>query len=170
MKLRKFIATTICEYLNVQNTINENNIIYHFVDEKKLINILSKNELKPRWKHYIENIDRMVIGTSLTWDLNHNTVKNMEYPIRLIFDRHKLEQDYNSFLINSNRVHLQTMAQLKPNLYDPTAYQYEDETPNELFVEGLIKPLDKYIIDIELLKSVSQETKNVIINFNRWKK
>ena len=163
--LKQFIKTTIREFLNEQN--ENSNVIYHFVDEKKLANIISKNELKPRWKHYIESEDRIVIGTSFTWDLKHNTVSNMEYPIKLIFDRNKLERDYNSFLINSNRVYLQTMAQLKPNLYDPTAYQYEDETPNELFVEGIIKPLNDYLIDIEILKPISKETEQLILNFKR---
>lgn len=165
-KLKQFIKTTIREFLNEQKESNSK-MIYHFVDEKKLVNILSKNELKPRWKHFIENEDRIVVGTSFTWDLNHNTVSNMEYPIKLIFDRSKLEQDYNSFLINSNRVHLQTMAQLKPNLYDPTAYQYEDETPNELYVEGTIKPLSNYVMDIEILKPISKETEQLILNFKR---
>lgn len=150
-----------------EQTEQQSSEIYHFVDEKKFVNILTKNELKPRWKHYIESVDRIVIGTSFTWDLNHNTVSNMEYPIKLIFDRSKLEQDYNSFLINSNRVHLQTMAQLKPNLYDPTAYQYEDETLNELFVEGTIKPLSNYVMDIEILKPISKETEQLILNFKR---
>lgn len=164
--LKQFIKTTIREFLNEQKESNSK-MIYHFVDEKKLVNILSKNELKPRWKHYIESEDRIVVGTSFTWDLKHNTLSNMEYPIKLIFDRSKLEQDYNSFLINSNRVHLQTMAQLKPNLYDPTAYQYEDETPNELFIEGTIKPLSNYVMDIEILKPISKETEQLILNFKR---
>ena len=154
------------QFINEQSE-QQSNTIYHFVDEKKLLNILIKNELKPRWKHYIESEDRIVIGTSFTWDLKHNTISNMDYPIKLIFDRSKLQNDYNSFLINSNRVHLQTMAQLKPNLYDPTAYKYEDETPNELFVEGTIKPLNDYIIDIEILKPISKETEQLILNFKR---
>jgi hypothetical protein len=164
--LKQFIKTTIREILNEQ-TEQQSSVIYHFVDEKKLVNILTKNELKPRWKHYIESEDRIVVGTSFTWDLKHNTVSNMEYPIKMIFDRSKLERDYKSFLINSSRVHLQTMAQLKPNLYDTTAYKYEDETPNELFVEGTIKPLINYVIDIEILKPISKETEQLILNFKR---
>ena len=45
-----------------EQTDLQSNIIYHFVDENKLVNILSKNELKPRWKHYIESVNRIVIG------------------------------------------------------------------------------------------------------------
>ena len=164
--LKQFIKTTIREFLNEQ-TEQQSSVIYHFVDEKKLVNILTKNELKPRWKHYIESEDRIVVGTSFTWDLKHNTVSNMEYPIKMIFDRSKLERDYKSFLINSSRVHLQTMAQLKPNLYDTTAYKYEDETPNELFVEGTIKPLSNYVMNIEILKPISKETEQLILNFKR---
>lgn len=143
----------------------EQSSIYHFVDEKKLINVLNKNEMKPKWRHYIESEDRLVTGTSFTWDLNHETLYHMEYPIKMIFDYKQLEQDYNTFLINSQRVYLQTMAYLNPKLYDPNAYKFEDETPNELFVEGTIKPLDKYLIDIELIDSVSKKTKETIDNF-----
>lgn len=158
--------------INIIKNINEeskshNNLIYHFVDEKKLINILTKNELKPRWKHFIEEENRIVVGTSFTWDLLHSTLVNMEYPIKLIFDRNKLVKKYKSFLINSNRTHLQTMAQLKPNLYDPTAYKYEDMTPNELFVEGDIKPLNVYLVDIEIIKPISKESEQHIINFKK---
>jgi hypothetical protein len=64
--------------------------IYHFIDEKKLINILQKKELKPRWKHYIEIENRLVTGTSFTWDIEHSTIINIEYPIKLIFNREKL--------------------------------------------------------------------------------
>jgi hypothetical protein len=49
------------------------------------------------------------------------------------------------------------MAITKPDLYDPTAYTFEDETPTELFVEGIIKPLSEYLIDIEILKPISAE-------------
>ena len=159
--MRNFIKKLIVEMINEKS----NQEIYHFVDENKCVNILTKNELKPRWKHYIESENRIVIGTSFTWDLNHNTLSNMEYPIKLIFNRNLLEQDYNSFLINSNRTHLQTMAMLKPNLYDPTAYELEETNPNELFVEGLIKPLNKYMIDIQILKPISEQTKVILNNY-----
>ena len=61
------------------------------VSELKIVTVT-----KPRWKNFIENEDRIVVGTSFTWYLNHNTVSNMEYPIKIIFDRSKLEQDYFS--------------------------------------------------------------------------
>jgi hypothetical protein len=139
-----------------------NETIYHFVNEKKLINILKKNEIKPRWKHYIESENRLVTGTSFTWEIDHSTVTNVEYPIKLIFNREKLEKAYKSFLINSQRTYLQTMAIVKPDLYDPTAYKFEEETPTELFVEGVVKPLSDYLIDIELVKPVSEEASLLI--------
>jgi len=151
---------------HVKKLLTENpNKIFHCVDEKKFLNIINKNEIKPRWKHYLQSEDRIVIGTSFTWDLNHNSISNMEYPIMLVFNRELLEQNYKTYPINSNRTYLQTMSILKPDLYDPTAYELEDTEPNELFVEGTIKPLEKYLIDIKILNSVSKEIKEIIKNF-----
>jgi hypothetical protein len=136
--------------------------IFHCVNEKKLVAILKKNEIKPRWKHFIEAEKRLVTGTCFTWDLNHSTLVNVEYPVKLIFDKEKLENDYPYFLINSLRIHLQTMAITKPDIYDPKAYTFEDETPDEIFVEGIIKPLSDYLLDIEIVKPISAESMLVL--------
>lgn len=157
-------AGDIRKMINIIESLskNQNDMIYHYVDEKKLLNIITKNQIKPRWKHYIEKEDRLIVGTSFTWDTTHSTIINMEYPIKMVFDRVKLEKDYKSYLINSNRTYLQTMGIIKPNLYDQTAYKYEDETPDELFVEGVISPLNDYLIDIEILKPINENTNMLI--------
>src|ERR1035437_260083 len=139
---------------------DNNGVVFHYLDEKKLINILTKNEIKPRWKHYIESENNMIIGTSMTWDENNPTIKNMDYPIKLILNRKLIEEDYKAFLINSNRTHFQTLS-MKSD-FDPSAYKFEPTEPDELFVEGIIKPLSKYIINIKILKPISDQTKQII--------
>ena len=136
--------------------------ISHFVNEKKLNEILSKNEMKPKWKHYIESEKRIVVGSSFALSAKNLTVESVGYPIRLEFDSEKLIKNYKTFYLNGNRTYLQTMGILKPEVYDTTAYTFESTVPDELFVEGNISPLSDYLISIEILKTVSDETaKNI---------
>jgi hypothetical protein len=152
---------------NTEMNQSDTKTIFHCVNEKKLVAILKKNEIKPRWKHFIEAENRLVTGTCFTWELDHSTLVNMEYPVKLIFDKEKLEKDYPYFLINSLRIHLQTMAITKPDLYDPTAYTFEDETPDEMFVEGIIKPLSDYLLAIEILKPISAESILIVDTYKK---
>ena len=159
--------TYVLDVISLKKLLKEhdNGVIFHFVDENKLENILTKNQIKPRWKHYIETENRMVTGTSFTWIQSHSIVLNMGYKIQLLCDRKQLEIDYKTFLINGERTHLQTLTMTSD--FDPTAYKLEDTTPDELFVEGIINPLSKYLLDIKVLSPISKKSENLMKTFQK---
>jgi len=136
-------------------------IVYHFLDNAKLKQILLKNILAPmRWKHYIESEDAFFSGISTALSDDKNASFAFDRDAVLLLDREKIEHKFKTFLINANRVYLQTKG-LTDNNYDPEAYKFESTTPDELFIVGKLQPLSDYLLDIKLFKPTNEIAKLV---------
>ena len=162
-----FISKVELKYQLKQMVIAAN-VVYHFLDNVKLKTALLKNSLSPqRWKHYIESENAFFSGISLALPLSDKLSATLDRDAVLILDRTKINK-LKTFLINSNRVYLQTKGLVDHN-YDPTAYKFESETPDELFVVDKLQPLNDYVVDIQLFKSNEMITKLVNDYKNKYK-
>jgi hypothetical protein len=137
---------------------------FHYIEEKKVKNIFTKNQINPKWKHYIEEVDKIVIGISFALKLDH--ISTYYQPIRMVFNTNLLSSSFQTYKINSNRVYLQTQGIINKNT-DPNAYKFESEVPDELFVEGIVSPLNKFLIKTEILKEITDETKVLLEEYHK---
>ena len=58
--------------------------------------------------------------------------------------------------INGNRTYLLTMGMDSTRCYDPNAYKFESEEPDEVFVEGTID-LSNALIDVHVIDSAAAD-------------
>lgn len=146
-----------------KNIVDVPPVVFHYCTEGKLRSILKLDKIVPRWQHYIESENTLVKGTSATWLNDHISTKYQ--PIKLSLDTEKIHNDY--YLINSNRTYLQTKALLDKR-YDPEAYKYESEDPNEMFIVDVIQPLHDCLLDIQVVqKNIDVKTMDIIEQYRR---
>jgi len=66
--MSKEVREQIDKVKNFGEFLNEDNVtktISHFIKAKKYNEIIANGNIKPTWKHYIEELDSVVLGTSL---------------------------------------------------------------------------------------------------------
>jgi hypothetical protein len=119
MKLRKFIATTIREYLNEQQTLNEDifrvdNTIKKY--EKYIIDAII-NFLKEEWNFNANIIVKKKQNNSLIGDisLNHNSVINNKFTLHFNPNQSYLEM-IKSLIHELTHVKQVSKSELKPSL------------------------------------------------------
>lgn len=118
--------------------------LFHWTTAEKALVALRLDRLQSRrWKHFIESAQRMVQGSSWSFDPNRWSADN---PVCLVIDACKLPNQ--RFSINGHRVFLQTQGMVQAN-FDPNAYLFESTDPDEEFVEGSVMNLRSLLIDLK---------------------
>lgn len=120
-------------------------LLYHWTTDKRAIGILTTNVIKQsRWRHFIESERSFFKGTSWSLDMNRWSTSDTSQT-SIVIDSANLPN--RGFSINGQRVYLQTMGMIKDN-FDPTAYQFESEVPDEEFIVGQIPNFNNYVVRV----------------------
>jgi hypothetical protein len=153
MELRKFIATTICEYLNEQQILNEgaSDILYHFTYMNNLFNILKNNELSLT----------AAIGSKSDYNINKNKFyylsttrsKSSGYKkgdVKIVLDGRKIKQNNKITPVDywqwsKNRNDYDSESAYSSAL---TSLEQEDRIVSD---KPIIENAIKYIIEIHIL-------------------
>lgn len=129
----KTSGTVISRATSTQAQDVGTDLLYHWTSLKQAITALKSDRLKAgRWAHYLETQDRMVRGSSWSFEKWRWSGEN---PICFVAKMSLLRNPVHH--INGNRVFLQTKGLLEP-VYDPNAYKLEATDPDEAFVEGTV--------------------------------
>ena len=146
MELRKFIATTIREYLNEQQTLNEDifrvdNTIKKY--EKHIIDAII-NFLKEEWNFNANIIVKKKQNNSLIGDisLNHNSVVNNKFTLHFNPNQSYLEM-IKSLIHELTHVKQVSKGELKPSL-DWKSIIWNDDFEISVKEYNKIKDFNKY--------------------------
>jgi hypothetical protein len=132
--LRKFIATTIREYLNENKQVG---LLYHFTNLSSLNKILDENKMNGSFMYEENGIELYGVSTTRNKNLNYDSQKNN---IRITLNGDKLSNNYK----------------IKPRDYWNREYNVPDnpQTIDEdeeviLTPKGYISNIKNYIISID---------------------
>lgn len=106
-------------------------LIYHWTTFENALKSFENNVLKKRrWKHFIEEKQTLLSGTSwgfdrMKWKSNHE--------VCIVIDSESINNE--RYLINGNKVYLRTQGIINKN-FDPNAWKYESDTIDECFIIG----------------------------------
>lgn len=132
-------------------------IIYHWTTVKQALKALQSNKLaKRRWGHFIPEVDSIVKGTS--WSAEHSKWQ-CDHPVCFMMDTDKLNNDH--YHINGNKTYLRTQGMINP-VFDPDAWKYESDTPDECFVVGDILNFKKTLFGLCFADGVQMSVKNEV--------
>ena len=124
--------------------------LYHWVDDKKLFAILRRNEMGAYWEHTIPwHANRYVEGNSMS--RNAKLVWGGGV-VRLTFDQRLLAMTHKIIPLDAERTfhqHAQGMDDFTPDRDKEPAGMDASSVLAEEFVIGDIKPLNKYLLEIE---------------------
>jgi hypothetical protein len=121
----------------------DTDFLYHWTSLSKAMTALKSDRLKARrWAHYLQVQDRMVKGSSWSFE---KWRWSGESPICFVAQRSLLRNPIHH--INGNRVFLQTKGILDL-VYDPNAYKFESTDPDEAFVEGAVSPFSSVLASV----------------------
>lgn len=127
-------------------------MIYHWTSKEKAATAVTTGRLQARrWNHFLEAEQRYAKGSS--WSLNP-TQWQRENEVCLVLDETKITNQMHH--INGNRTYLLTMGMDSTRCYDPNAYKFESEEPDEVFVEGTID-LSNALIDVRVIDSAAAD-------------
>ena len=132
--LRKFIKTTIREYLNESKNVGK---LYHFTDEKSLENILNDNKMVGSFMYEIGDVELYGVSTTRNKNLNYDHTKNN---IRITLNGDMLSNNY--------KIQPRDYWERQYNVPDNPHTIDEDEEV-VLTPKGYIFNIKKYIISIE---------------------
>lgn len=121
--------------------------LYHWMDKKKTLIVLSINAMPAKWEHMIPSQGKdYVYGTSMSRNEKFNW-DNGE--VRITFDQSQLAMNHKIIPLDAERAF--HSAQGNPDFVldrDKAQYGYSDKIMAEEFVIGNIEPLDRYVTEI----------------------
>ena len=166
--LRQFIKTTIREFLNEQNKINEgisDNLLYSWISNNKIIDIVEGDKMYGNFKHTINNKD--FYGNSFS--RNKNLIID-HYRVRICVDKSLLSMNYKIIPLDGEIIHR------KIDFKDKWKYnKYRDRNPKKTHVFGdqeISKDFDKHRFDEEFvlgdIKNISRYITEIIVYPKKW--
>jgi hypothetical protein len=132
--LRKFITTTIREYLNESKSVGK---LYHFTDENSLEKILNDNKMIGSFMYEIGDVELYGVSTTRNKNLNYDHTKNN---IRITLNGDMLSNNY--------KIQPRDYWERQYNVLDNPQTIDEDEEVI-LTPKGYIFNIKKYIISID---------------------
>lgn len=166
--MKKFIKTTLREYLNEQIQINEgvnDNLLYSWISNKKIQDIINDDKMYANFKHTIKDTD--FYGNSFS--RNKNLIID-QYYIRITVDKNLLSMNYKIIPLDGEIIHR------KINHSDKWKYsKYKDRNPKKTHIFGdqkISKDFDKHRFDEEFIlgdiKNISKYITEIIIYPENW--
>lgn len=132
-------------------------IIYHWTTVKQALKALQSNKLvKRRWGHFIPEVGSIVKGTS--WSVEHSKWQ-CDHKVCFMLDASKISNE--KYHINGNQVYLRTQGIINKD-FDPDAWKYESDIPDECFVVGDITSFKNSLIGMSFANDVPLAIKNEV--------
>lgn len=166
--MKKIIITTIREFLNEQNQINEginDNLLYSWISNEKIINIVESDKMYGNFKHTIKGKD--FYGNSFS--RNKNLII-AQYRVRICVDKSLLSMNYRIIPLDGEIIHRRI------DFNDKYKYnKYRDRNPKKTHVFGdqkISNDFDKQRFDEEFvlgdIKNISRYITEIIIYPEKW--
>lgn len=164
----KDIKTIIREFLNEQKQINEginDNLLYSWISEEKIINIIESDKMYGKFKHTINNKD--FYGNSFS--RNKNLIIS-HYRVRITIDKSLLSMNYKIIPLDGEIIHrrIDFNDKFKFN-------KNRDRNPKKTHSFGdqeISKDFDKHRFDEEFIlgdiKNISRYITEIIIYPEKW--
>ena len=164
----KDIKTIIREFLNEQKQINEginDNLLYSWISEEKIINIIESDKMQGKFKHTINNKD--FYGNSFS--RNKNLIIS-HYRVRITIDKSLLSMNYKIIPLDGEIIHrrIDFNDKFKFN-------KNRDRNPKKTHSFGdqeISKDFDKHRFDEEFIlgdiKNISRYITEIIIYPKKW--
>ena len=166
--LKQIIKTTIRKFLNEQNQINEginDNLLYSWISNKKIIDIVEGNKMYGNFKHTIKNKD--FYGNSFS--RNKNLIID-QYRVRISVDKSLLSMNYKIIPLDGEIIHRRI------DFKDEWKYnKYKDRNPKKTHIFGdqkISKDFDKHRFDEEFvlgdINNISRYITEISIYPEKW--